>query len=59
MIKADRVRFTLRVPEHLFENVEKESEITGLSKNSIINKILYEYFKNGYRNSKEEYNKIF
>lgn len=44
MIDKNRVRFTLRIPVDVFEHVENESKEIGITKNSIITKILYEYF---------------
>lgn len=39
----DRVRFTLRMPEQLFERLKKRSEYLGVSVNALILQILNEW----------------
>lgn len=44
MIKKDeRCRFTLRLPKELFERIQFEAERKGLSMNSIILEILWDW----------------
>lgn len=45
MTQYKKVRFTLRLPKHLFESIDKKSKRKGMSRNAYILWILDEYDK--------------
>lgn len=43
MTKDDRARFTFRMPETLYQTLDKRAEELGVSKNALILQILWDY----------------
>ncbi len=53
MIKDTRQRFTLRIPEELNKGLELEAKKQGLTRNSLILQILWEWSEDSNKSSIE------